>query len=250
MARDLQTGEPCWIDCGTDLDEGPAFYAALLGWTTQSMGPQTGGYTMASKDGEVVAGFGPQQNPGAPTWSVYFKVDDAAKAAQLVAEHGGSVLMEPMAVFDEGTMGVFADPVGAVFSVWQPKNHKGFVADGPGTFCWAELVTTDVGRSRAFYEAVLGLSTKTSENGPMEYYEFQLGDRSVAGMMPKPDEMPAETPPFWGVYFQVSDTEATLARVTELGGTTLAGPMDVAPGRLATCTDPLGAIFSVITLAG
>ncbi len=250
MARDLMTGAPIWVDCGTDLDKGPAFYSTLFGWTTESMGPEAGGYTMASKDGQVVAGFGPQQNPGPPTWSVYFQVDDAAKTAQLVTEHGGTVILEPMAVMEAGTMGVFADPVGAVFSVWQPKQHRGFQAEGPGTFCWAELMTSDVATSRTFYEAVLGVTVKTSDDGSMEYYELQAGDTSVAGMMPKPAEMPAEVPSYWGVYFQVTDTDATIAKVGELGGGTLAGPMDVPPGRFATLVDPLGAVFSVITLTG
>lgn len=249
MARELRAGEPCWVGCDTDLDTAPAFYAALFGWTTESMGPDAGNYTMASKDGALVCGFGAKQDPGPPVWTTFFKVDDAAKAAQVVGEGGGTVVMEPVKVLEEGTIALFKDPTGAAFAVWQPQRHQGFAAEGPGTFCWAELVTTDVARSSAFYESLLGVTVKQSADGTMEYYELQLGDRSVAGMMPKPSEIPAEVPPFWGVYFSVEDTDATLARIAELGGGTLAGPMDVPPGRFATCHDPLGAVFSVIALA-
>lgn len=251
MKKDAYTpGEPCWADCGTDLTKGPQFYASLFGWTVNDMGPDAGGYSIAEQDGAQVAGFGPQQGPGQPYWSVYFRVDDATKAAELVTSNGGTVLMPPMEVMEAGHMAVFADPLGAAFSVWQPKEHKGFGAvDEPGTYCWAELTTTDLEAASAFYASVLGLGSKESTDGPMTYVEFRLDDRSVAGMMPKPDQMPADAPPFWGVYFAVEDTDATIEKVAALGGSTLAGPMDVPPGRFAVCLDSAGALFNVIALA-
>ena len=59
--------------------------------------------------------------------------------------NGGMVFMEPMDVLDVGRMGIFADPAGAVFGVWQPGTHAGAgVVNEPGTLCWNELITTDV----------------------------------------------------------------------------------------------------------
>ena len=55
-------------------------------------------------------------------------------------------------------------------------------------------------------------------------------------------------PPFWGVYFTVTDTDATVERVKELGGNLVMGPMDIEPGRFAVPTDPTGAAFNVITM--
>lgn len=243
-------GEPCWVDCGTDLEKGPAFYASLFGWTNNSMGPDAGNYTMASAGDTLVCGFGEQQNPGPPTWSVYFSVADAAKTASLVTEHGGSVLVGPVQVMDVGHMAVFTDPMGAVFSVWQPLSHKGFGAiNEPGTFCWAELVTDDTAKVTPFYEAVLGWTSKQGTDPSMPYTELQVGGQSVAGMMPRPATMPKDVPSYWGVYFAVSDTNATVSKVAELGGSTIVEPMDVPPGRFATCLDTLGACFSVIALA-
>jgi uncharacterized protein len=243
-------GAPCWADCGTDLEKGPAFYASLFGWTLEDMGPDAGGYTIASLGGGQVAGFGPQQNPGPPVWSVYFHSDDVDKTTELVTAKGGSVLAGPFDVMAAGRMAVYLDPVGAAFSVWQPGEHKGFgVVDEPGTYCWAELVTTDVAASKTFYSDVFGLTVRDSSDPSMAYSELLLDETSVAGMMPKPAEMPAEVPSFWGVYFAVEDTDATLRRVGELGGTTLAGPMDLPVGRFAACADNVGGVFSVIALA-
>lgn len=243
-------GEPCWVDCGTDLEKGPAFYASLFGWKTNSLGPDAGNYTMASKDDASVAGFGPQQNPGPPTWSVYVSVDDAGSTAERVRANGGTVLAEPMQVMDQGHLAVFADPSGAVFSIWQPGQHKGFEElNAPGTYCWAELITDDVAKVTPFYKAVFGWETRQGTDPSMPYTEFLVGDQSVAGMMPRPSAMPAEVPAYWGVYFAVDDADAAVRKVAELGGATIVEPMDVPPGRFATCVDSQGAVFSVIALA-
>jgi hypothetical protein len=54
-------------------------------------------------------------------------------------------------------------------------------------------------------------------------------------------------PPFWGVYFSVADTDATVAKAKELGATVLAEPMDLpGVGRMAALLDPQGAAFSII----
>src|SRR5258706_14774449 len=73
----------------------------------------------------------PSQPPGAPpqaVWNTYIRVEPADDAAARVREAGGRVLSEPFDVFDAGRMGVFADPEGAVFCVWQPGSHRGSAA--------------------------------------------------------------------------------------------------------------------------
>ena len=80
------------------------------------------------------------------------------------------------------------------------------------------------------------------------YTEFKLGDRSVAGMLKKTPEMPAEMPNNWGVYFTVDDTDAAVAKVQELGGTVIMPPTDIEPGRFAVVMDPTGAPFNIIKM--
>jgi len=49
------------------------------------------------------------------------------------------------------------------------------------------------------------------------------------------------------VVFEVADCDAALARVKELGGSVLHGPMEIEGiGRFATVADPWGAVFQVI----
>jgi predicted enzyme related to lactoylglutathione lyase len=244
-----EQGVPSWVDLGTaDADAAAKFYSALFGWTVQQGPPEAGGYAIAELRDRPVAGIGPQQNPGPPVWSTYVNVDDADKVVAKVADAGGMLFMPPLDVLDVGRMAFFADPAGAAIGVWQPKLHKGAgIVNEPGTLTWNELVTTDTDAAASFYEQVFGWDAVTHGEGAGAYTEFQVAGRSIAGMMAKPPEMPAEVPPYWGVYFAVADTDATAKRVGELGGSVMMPPRDIEPGRFAIAVDPTGAMFSVIT---
>ena len=95
---------------------------------------------------------------------------------------------------------------------------------------------------------MFGWGVEGQGEGQSAYYEWKLNGRSIGGMMPKPPMIPAEAPPFWGVYFSVTDTDQTVARVTELGGSVMVPPTDIEPGRFAVVTDPTGATFSVMAM--
>jgi predicted enzyme related to lactoylglutathione lyase len=245
-------GVPSWVDLGTgDIAKAGAFYSALFGWTVNEGPPEAGGYAIAELRGKPVAGLGPQQNPGPPVWATYVNVDDADAVIGKVAGAGGMVIVPPMDVMEAGRMAILADPAGAVVGVWQPKEHKGAgVVNEPGTLTWNELMTNDTAGAKAFYNTVFGWGEVTHGEGAAAYTEFQVGGRSIAGMMEKPAELPAQMPPFWGVYFAVADTDATAAKVTELGGSIMMPPRDIEPGRFAVAIDPTGAAFSVIKMSG
>jgi predicted enzyme related to lactoylglutathione lyase len=246
-------GVPSWVDLGApDLDASKAFYGGLLGWDCPEGPPEAGGYSVCLLNGKSVAGLGPQMNPGMPAmWLTYVNVDSADDTAAKITAAGGTIFAGPMDVMDVGRMAVFADPMGAVIGLWQPGTHTGAqLANEPGTYCWSELVTTDLDASKTFYKAVFGwdAAEQGPPDGPPVYTEWKLGERSMGGMMAKTPEMPAEMPPNWGVYFAVSDTDAAVAKAQELGGALFMGPMDIEPGRFAVLADPQGAIFNVLTL--
>jgi predicted enzyme related to lactoylglutathione lyase len=247
-----EPGVPSWIDIGSPDPQGAAdFYGALFGWDAPEGPPETGGYRVAMVGDRAVAGIGVQQNPGPPVWSTYIAVTDADAAAAKVLAAGGQVVVPAMDVLDVGRMAIFTDPQGAFFSVWQAGTHPGAeLVNEPGTWSWSELLTTDVEASKGFYRDVFGWTAQTHGAGPMgAYTEWQVGGRSVGGMMQKPPMLPAEVPPFWAVYFAVADTDAAVARVAELGGSVMMPPMDIEPGRFATVADPSGGVFNVIALS-
>lgn len=245
-----QHGEPAWQDQSSpDAGKAAQFYQELFGWDVPEGDEQFGGYRNATLNGRKVAGISPQMQPGPAYWSTYVNVENADEVAKLVSDNGGQVMVGPMQVGDFGTMGIFVDPTGAVFGVWQAGTHAGAeVKNEPGAVCWYELVTTDVVAAATFYSSVFGWTAQAHgpAEGPGGYTEFRLGDTTIGGMMAKPPMMPAEAPSYWGVYFAVDDADAAAARITELGGQVIVGPTDIAPGRFAFCADPTGAMFNIL----
>ena len=64
-------------------------------------------------------------NGGHPSWVSYFTVESADETAEGIREVGGGVMNGPFYVFSLGRMVVAHDPTGAMFSVWEPKDHIG-----------------------------------------------------------------------------------------------------------------------------
>jgi hypothetical protein len=248
-----ENGVPSWVDMGSpDLARAKEFYGGLFGWNCPEGPAEAGGYSVCDVGGKTVAGLGPQMNPAVPpNWMTYVNVDSVDDTIAKVVANGGAVLMPAMDVMEAGRMAIFADPVGAAIGLWQPNQHIGAqLANEPGTYCWSELVTTDLEASKSFYRAVFSWDAEDQgpEGGPVAYTEWKVGGNSVGGMMLKSAEMPAEMPPMWGVYFAVADADAAVSKAKELGAAVFMGPMDIEPGRFAVLADPVGAVFNVLAL--
>jgi hypothetical protein len=237
-------GVPSWVDIGTsDLPAAVSFYGELFGWDGQDLGEDAGHYTIVSKAGKQVAALSPAQDPGPPRWTTYINVDDVDKVATRVDSAGGSVIVAPMDVMTAGRMAIFADTTGAVIAAWQPGDHIGAqLVNEPGSFIWGELATSDLAKSKDFYAQVFGWGWGGSD----EYAEAQVAGRTIGGVMPRPPDMPAETPDSWLVYFGATDVDADARKATDLGATVVVGPADIpGTGRFAVLLDPQGAAFAL-----
>lgn len=244
-------GEPGWADLSSsDPTAARAFYGDLFGWAADVVDdPAAGGYGMFSVAGKEVAGSGPLQNEQQPTaWTVYVMVDDADATAAKVTAAGGTVLAPPFDVMDAGRMAIVADPSGGVLGLWQPGTHRGFGLRGAsGSFCWAELNSTDLARAQAFYAAVFDWDPVASPVPGMTYTEFKLRDQSIAGGMSMMPDVPAGTPSNWLVYFAIDDVDATVAKLKLLGGGVHHPPDDIPEvGRFAVVHDPQGGVFALL----
>jgi predicted enzyme related to lactoylglutathione lyase len=238
-----------WVDLATpDPDGAKSFYAALFGWQAEDMPmPDGGAYSMQRIDGQSVAAIAPQpqaqRDAGVPAlWQSYVTVHSADAAATRAAELGGTVHAGPFDVMEAGRMAVIQDPQGAFFIVWEPRNHFGAaLVNTPGAFCWNELAAADLDTAPDFYAQLFGWTTEPFEGGPMRYLTIKNGSAANGGMREK---QPQE-PPYWLVYFAVDDVDASLDRIGELGGSTIAGPFEMANARMAVVADPQGAVFAL-----
>ena len=82
-------GVPSWVDVGTDLAKGRAFYSSLFGWDCPEGSEETGFYSTATLRGKPVAGIGPQQDGMPSVWTTYVNVDSADEVAEKDAAAGG-----------------------------------------------------------------------------------------------------------------------------------------------------------------
>ena len=96
LTTDYVPGAPDWLDLGTpDSDTAAAFYTGLFGWTSESAGPEAGGYGFFTKDRKTVEARGPLHEESArPAWTPYFHTTDVASTAAPVAEARGTVRTE------------------------------------------------------------------------------------------------------------------------------------------------------------
>jgi predicted enzyme related to lactoylglutathione lyase len=246
-------GTPSWTDLQTTDQEGAKkFYSAIFGWEydEQPVGQDADGndafYSMALKNGQTVAAIGGAPPEGVPShWNVYVSVADADATAGEVAAAGGQVIAPPFDVMEAGRMAVIADPTGAAFCIWQPKDAIGAgIVNEHGALSWEELMTPDVPKAAAFYKKLLGWESETTPDG--SYTEFKLDGRSIGGAMKPPMD---GIPPVWGVYFAVDDTDKAVEIAKANGGRAFQEPMDIEPGRFAVLADPAGAMFNVIKMA-
>jgi len=113
-----------------------------------------------------------------------------------------------------------------------------------GTFCWPELMTTDLAAAKKFYSGLFGW---TPNDAPMPdgnaYTMIELGGQTIGGMYSSHKE---EIPPHWNLYIAVNDADEAAKRAASVGGTVILAPFDVMDaGRMAVIQDPTGATFSV-----
>jgi hypothetical protein len=112
----------------------------------------------------------------------------------------------------------------------------------PGSFCWAELATTDAAAAKQFYGDMFGWTAVDNATPNGVYTIFQSGGNDAAAVYQGPPGVPTH----WGVYFAVTDVDASAAKIAPLGGKIVMGPMDVGePGRMVIAQDPQGAHFSL-----
>ena len=105
-----------------DVASAKKFYKGLFKWKLKDvkMGPTT--YTMLDVGKGVGGGMMTKPMPEAPYfWLSYVQVDDVKKTIAKARALGAQVIVDYKEVEGSGSLGIFADPSGAVLGVWQPR---------------------------------------------------------------------------------------------------------------------------------
>jgi uncharacterized protein len=243
-----------WVEnATTDQDGAKRFYADLFGWDYDDS-PVGDGiyYSMAKLGDSFVAAIAPQQPDERatgvpPHWNSYITVDDVDAVAARVEELGGTLHAPPFDVMDVGRMAAISDSTGAVVYLWQAKSHIGAgLVNQPGAFCWNELGTRDLEGAQRFWSELLGWTYEQLPDVP-DYWTIDNGGGQDNGAMRQfGDEMPADVPAHWLVYFAVDSIDAAGERATAAGGQVHL-PKTPAGGAnsIAVLRDPAGAFVAL-----
>ena len=192
----------------------------------------------------------------------------ADEAVSKVLDAGGRVMTAPFDVLDAGRMAACMDPEGAVFCVWQAKEHKGAqVVNEPGSVNFNGLNARDTDGAKSFYGSVFGWETLSLGGGAemwrlpgygdfLEQRDPGLRTRMaetaaapegfedvVATLNPITDDQP-NVQAHWSVTFAVADADATAETAAKLGGQVVVAPFDAPWVRMTVITDPQGATFT------
>lgn len=247
-----EPGTFCWVDLATTDPAGAkAFYGELFGWEAEDMpAGEAGTYTMLSLDGDEVCALyeleaGRREMGIPPHWFHYVSVEDVDATAARASELGGTVYGEAFDVLDSGRMAIIQDPTGAVLAAWEPRAHAGAGrVNDVGCLTWNELQSRDPETADAFYAGLFDWETEPMEDGKLAYVLIKNAGSSNGGIMPM-TEQHGDAPPYWLAYFTVPSCDGAVAKVQELGGDVLVGPLDIGDGKIAVVRDPQGAAFAI-----
>jgi uncharacterized protein len=260
-----QHGVPCWVDTWQpDLEAAVTFYTGLFGWDAEETSPPDAQrrHFMCTLRGRRVTGIGspPPISGHTPVWGTYVWVDDVEDAIAKAKEAGGTVALDPFDALDGGRLAVLVDPTGGVIAVWQVGENRGAqLVNEPGAWSMSMLHTRDLEAAKVFYGAVFGWSYETfgAGGGGMTLalvpgYEGgepeQPVSRETVAVMADMSGLPDEAPSHWGVDFWIADTDAAVAKATELGGEVVNPPTESPGFRSAVLADPQGAVFTISQL--
>jgi len=116
-----------------------------------------------------------------------------------------------------------------------------------GGFIWYELMSPDPAASKSFYDAVVGWSVGVDSVTPTTDYRMikRSDGGNAGGVLTLTAEMQeGGARPFWIGYLHTTDVDAAVSAIVADGGHEMMKPWDQpGVGRLATVTDPTGAVF-------
>jgi hypothetical protein len=248
-ARLSNAGTIVWYDLLTrDSDSAWKFYGALFGWTPVETDRPVGRYAMIRRGDRNLGGIVPLKSGDSfpAHWIGYVSVIDIEACCRAASEAGGRVGVPPTDIPGVGRFAVVFDPQGAAISPFQaeapPSSPR---PEGPGAFCWMELLTPDTKGAGEFYGKIFGWEVKTGRPGAFgAYWIFRRGGQAVAGMLERPAG--ANYPTRWLPYVQV-ERLADIAERAERhsGGVLLPATPIPNEGHFAILRDPSGAVIGI-----
>jgi uncharacterized protein len=246
-------GKVIWADLVTpDLAAAEHFYAALFGWTFQTVHTGDSDYAVALANGRPVGGL--FQKPirtgehRQSAWLTFIAVRDVEAAKKAALSGGAKVVSDSRSYPERGRQAVLSDPQGATFAILASSSGDSpdFLA-APGEWIWSSLLVKDPGAEVAFYQNVFSYDAfdLASDDG-REHVILSSDDFARASV----NSLPADSRrrrAHWLNFVRVDSTADTVAKTVQSGGRVLVEPhVDRHGGQVAVVADPAGAPFGLM----
>jgi len=252
MAKNNQpAGQLVWHDLITyDIEAARRFYGGLFGWKFEKSAPREGHpYVLAKLDRRYAGGLlqiaRPARDQQYARWLGYMTVSNIDTALSTTYSDGGGVIETTRNLGEVGKAAAIKDPEGAVLGLIETrmKTQGLILTEAPGAIVWNELLATNLRSAAAFYSKLATYTATTIQRRGGEYTLLESNSLKQAGLMQNPFD---QTDPAWLSYFAVSDLEASVSRVRELGGTVILAPSaELREGTIALVLDPDRAILAL-----
>jgi len=235
-------GKFIWHDLMTpDILSAGKFYEELFGWQID----YEGHYAVVRNGGKPIAGI-LQVEPAdgrdeQGVWLPSVSVADVDAAASLVKAGGGMILKGPLDMEQRGRVVLISDPQRADLVLLSAKGGDPADAEAAiGDWLWDEIWTDDPESTEEFYASVLGYDEMVSGDEYDVFMHKGIWRAGIRHVRSDDDYM------LWVPVVRVADPEATVQRVTELGGIVWIAP-DEAPsnGDNALIADTTGALLLI-----
>ena len=140
-----------------DIERAAAFYAAVVGWTTQAV-ESTTHHRLVQSRGKTVASIH-RIEEGEDRWVPCVAVETVesttAEAVALGATRVDTAIVEGIA-----RLATLRDPEGATFGLWEPAPHQGAqLTEEVGSVWWVEVLSNNVAGAREFCGRLFGWSS-------------------------------------------------------------------------------------------
>ena len=110
-------------------------------------------------------------------------------------------------------------------------------------FVHVELMSTDVGKAKAFYGKLFDWKLEDMDMGDMTYTMIKVGEGTGGGLMKNP--MP-NAGSMWVAYVNVDSLKTATAKAKSLGATVIKDQVEVKDGgSFSIITDPTGAMLGL-----
>lgn len=256
MTEPSRTGVGRTLSCDIAVPEHERelrFYARVLGTGTEPLWRDD----LMNNHGVPIIGLGARsaEHEALPLqWMPHLQVADVAQSAARAVELGGRELIHHRDGSGGSQWAVLADPGGAAFGIVPAIPAEAIPAPPPGPMgriAWLDMAVPDADARRDFYREVIGWTVEdmpmgSGESAYADYVMVAADGEGAAGVCHARGSN-ADFPPVWMIYLPVGDLAASIARVTEEGGTVLKVSRNKeGEPAYAIVRDPVGVWFGVV----